>query len=192
MKTRVGFVSNSSSSSFILAGSNTINLAREMLKCKEHNPDVQLAKFDRLVEANKDFISTSIPIRFKSCNYDTFIRNDKDLLIINTCHNEDWNPALSQYHMVSSSSDENYPDDETTYYWSIEHDLFLKEVPYNLLKEINEFDYCKKHYTSTCYIFDKNTIGCPDCYKGLTFTQRNNIQPVPYVGKNIRRYLDTR
>jgi len=92
MKTRNGFVSNSSSSSFILKG-KTRDIARHMLTVlMEDWKDWGYLNthIDSMLN-NLNQLSTDIPIMMPSCNYDTYIRDIGDgKVYVSTCHNHQW------------------------------------------------------------------------------------------------------
>jgi hypothetical protein len=160
MKLRKGFVSNSSSSSFIIVGASTIDVAKEMIGQREHNKK----NIDKLLKDNQGFISDDTAITFASCNYDTYIwrRTDKKLQV-NTCNNESWN--LDKFS-VTQQGDYIDNDDYKEFFWDLDNNILVS-------REIYTGKYCKLHYDYDVYIFDKTTKGCPQCYKGQTFTQYN-------------------
>lgn len=90
MKIRNGFVSNSSSSSFIIKKDNDIknvfDLARIMIPKVEYKPQIKEV-LERL-NTGKD---PNTSVRFYSCNYDTYIKNYGNYLLVKTCNNEDDN-----------------------------------------------------------------------------------------------------
>ena len=194
MKTRNGFVSNSSSSNFIIRNNiNTLQVARSMISHIDTTINKKLKRFDRLIKNNKDSINIDIPIVFNTCNYDTYIYRFDNDIFIDTCNNEDWYEVLKDYS-YSTRPDEDI-EQPNIYFWFLDIDILMKPVPYDLAIQT----FCKKHYYVPAYIYNEQTIVCPRCYldkpNSHTFTQLNRSLRAPpklYYGPNIRRYQYTR
>ena len=98
MKIRNGFVSNSSSSSFIISDKKfpTVrSLATYMLKQKikesRYNREEEYINYDKEYINNLQNVDENYPVSFPSCNYDTYIRKIGDCYLVATCNNTDWN-----------------------------------------------------------------------------------------------------
>ena len=103
MKIRNGFVSNSSSSSFIISNNNfesLRDLATHMIDSKydeymnNTGRDKQYDKYrikehDLYLNGLKN-IDKNQAITFHSCNYDTYIKKVADCYLVSTSNNEDW------------------------------------------------------------------------------------------------------
>lgn len=98
MKIRDGFVSNSSSSSFIVslkAYKDVFDLAKEMIKirdaengftgweCTEKDLRQRFSAYEKTFDKNH-------PVSFKTVNEDTFIARTNEGYFVTTCNNYDW------------------------------------------------------------------------------------------------------
>lgn len=186
MKIRFGFVSNSSSSSFVCSIDrypSVFSLAEEMIKIR--NDDWTTDSYDRkqmeltkISEANRLNVDPCTPVMFDTTNYDTYIRLNKKrkLLEISTCDNHDWSSL--------DTASPFYEDDEDaklsisvykTFFWHLREGLVgrpLKgdDAAWTLYKMKNAsdpttFPLCTKreHYMSLVEIPNKEII-CPVCY----------------------------
>ena len=108
MKIRNGFVSNSSSSSFILMFDeiypDTVSIAESMLRNKfeewddygRDKGDEQFEKkvFKNLEKFKEKHYDANTPMFFKSTNYDTYILPiTENYVLIETCNNTQWDVA---------------------------------------------------------------------------------------------------
>ena len=104
MKIRNGFVSNSSSSSFVISTDRfpTVrSLAKYMIKKKIKEEDYNdydnntwkedSHNWDKKYLKRLNNIDENAPVSFPSCNYDTYIRKIGDCYLVATCNNTDWN-----------------------------------------------------------------------------------------------------
>lgn len=105
MKIRNGFVSNSSSSSFIISTKdfeNVRSLATYMINKKieeyeeyrDNGEDVD--NFDKTLIERLQNIDENQNVSFPSCNYDTYIRKVGNYYLVATCNNTDWD--LDEYN----------------------------------------------------------------------------------------------
>jgi len=171
MKIRNGFVSNSSSSSFIISVNDfpTVrSLAKYMLKRKiaeyddyydEDKEDI----FDKTLIKKLKNIDENQNVSFPSCNYDTYIRKVDDCYLVATCNNTDWDLNEYNIRLTDNAKEEltrirdNYPKGSDDYeriddliengdrYY--EFSSFGKDF-YDLDKEligVETWDYCPNH-----------------------------------------------
>lgn len=126
MKIRQGFVSNSSSSSFIVTEPNLTTTARVALMMlsvvmEEYDTDGYLT--DDLLEEMEnaiDYLLNNIgydePICFPwGVNYETFIRRTEDGIYVDTCNNHPWWDYFSCANVESESDDEDWSDTSNKY-----------------------------------------------------------------------------
>lgn len=192
MKTRSGFVSNSSSSSFIIRNEhNTIELAKDMIACKSYNSIELLNRFTELLKVN--VVHNNIPIMFPSINYETYIYPINGDIYIDTCNNENWGAAID-IRECNSRDEDDCPEDKP-YFWDIRNDVLVKILDWDKKRSMG-MDWCKLCSSDIFYIFNESNLDCPNCYHKKhpkdTFTNRNNPKPIMYNGPNIRRYQYTR
>lgn len=109
MKVRAGFVSNSSSSSFIVGaaeGRTTAYVAYQMIRLlyndrgnwgmKEEDYRAWQLKLNRALHYLTRHFDLDVPIMFPwSCNYETYIWRNKDgAFCVDTCNNDPWDNVL--------------------------------------------------------------------------------------------------
>lgn len=170
MKIRNGFVSNSSSSSFIISVNDfpTVrSLAKYMLKRKiaeyEYYNDNDNDTFDKNLIKKLKNIDENQNVSFPSCNYDTYIRKVGNCYLVATCNNTDWDLNEYNIRLTDNAKEEltrirdNYPKGSDDYeriddliengdrYY--EFSSFGKDF-YDLDKEligVETWDYCPNH-----------------------------------------------
>jgi hypothetical protein len=168
MKTRSGFVSNSSSSSFVIPLNNgqfntVADIALYMIPKREWKDDSIV--MNNIRRRLKSKVDPNCPISFRSCNYDTYIVKTVDGFFISTCNNHDW-----EFEVGNSPGDE----DQESY---ILHSLAYQHRYYNASFDIIGYRYARTdkegNYTyETCKICfgDLWILGwgnpfCPNCDK---------------------------
>lgn len=96
MKCRTNFVSNSSSTSFVVdvqEYNSVIDLAKAMVVCREWGKDdidllKKLQRYQYNVQFDKE--KCNVGVAFRSCNYDTYIQLIGGKYVVGTCNNHPW------------------------------------------------------------------------------------------------------
>lgn len=146
MKKKIDFITNSSSSSFILPASikDTKDVAKQMVdiifkewKKFDNKPDEEYSKqiYDNIKKLNKD---ENIMIPF-SCNYETFIfRMEDGRIFVDTCNNHDWEFSMNiDEHFSPDDYDENEVKKRNKQIF-VNVESGVKDTKKNLLDIINE------------------------------------------------------
>ena len=176
MKIRSGFVSNSSSSSFIIRFNNkypnTLAIAESMIKNRfdewgKYNKDEGIDVIDddhpkelqvyRNIKKLKKSEYANIPMFFRSTNYDTYIKAITDnYAFVDTCNNIRWDIESEATYGIPDELKKQYP--ELVNEWN-ELDLAIKyNEDYYILESgliatsPSEYDTCKKCYDPYWYI----------------------------------------
>ena len=170
MKTRNGFVSNSSSSSFVLKVGQpfetTLDIAEYMIPKRDWDNDEELVEKVRKLKYNKTPIHA---LKFNSCNYDTFIAKMGEYFLVETCHNHDWD--LYDFNVNRPLEFEEYFGDDSFYelsnkinFYNLEHDVYGRTISYNEEKYTpNNKTYCEKCFSD--YWVINNKVVCLVCEK---------------------------
>ena len=156
MKIRNGFVSNSSSSSFILRKGGEFNNAQELAIHMLGDIGKQNL-IDLIKKSSKD---PNTNIAFHSCNYDTYIATVDDLLLVQTCNNEDW----SIHDEVSYKEvRKTHPELLNIGIKDIRVKSKLWFLNYHLMvSKTKTYEWCKEHGIDFFVINGKEM--CPVCY----------------------------
>lgn len=193
MKFRNGFVSNSSSSSFVVSDKHykdVFDLAVEMIKLR----DVDYAEYDyedgNNEDGNKEWkrlkdviisaretMDPNTPITFPTTNYHTFILKHDDNFLVSTCNNHIEFNYMKGFSHSSKHKDiiedfdcdtcEDFEDklSSMTWFWYPHLNVFAKEIPY-VGYEFNNMYECtnNKCYTNSLILLRNNKeVMCPLC-----------------------------
>ena len=183
MKIRNGFVSNSSSSSFVLKKDeyfpDSYSLAASMIKIREWEEDDKLVK--KLIN-NVNKGEGYHNIAFRSCNYDTYIVEEGDYLLCETCNNHghwsitDYGDCVD-FRSLPENIREKYSDSDDDYYmnltgkyssnhgetfWFIEDDI-IAELAIGKSGENWEDTHCID--CGRDYVVIDDVAQCPKCGK---------------------------
>jgi hypothetical protein len=171
MKTRTGFVSNSSSSSFVIGigvgkpFTTALDVAEHMIPFREWDGDQDL--LNKIAKLKQGRAKALNAVCFKSCNYDTFIVKMGNIFLVETCHNHKWD--LSKYQAECPPEFYDYFGDDSFYNLSSCFDFFHLE--YDVMgrpgswRETKDFEY----YCQSCNSYNngqwiiKEEIQCPKC-----------------------------
>jgi hypothetical protein len=163
MKSRLGFVSNSSSSSYILRSGSVAEIATDMTKViidSWRNPKGKLSASDtkhaktrrrQLKEAlsHPRVVSGEIGVVFSSCNFDTYIISINGVIYIATSRNYNWSDLISDWEYVEHQDWEGggYHD----VYNVVSDNLFLNAKTNRI------------HYGKDCDVPVAEDHPCPNC-----------------------------
>jgi len=147
MKRRDGFVSNSSSSSFILGSHKTVlQYAIDMVPYREwENIDCELIEQLRSLQDDPTW-NDNAPIMFNSCNYDTLIARLGDHVYISTCNNHQFYNAFDHEDIVNVNPETAEkelgiimnPGEATDYAYDL-YDLYLDSYSFYFTHVSEEF-----------------------------------------------------
>lgn len=177
MKIRTGFVSNSSSSSFIIyvcdQYPNVFELAKAMIPARAYKNDKQVIK-----KINESKLDKNTPVFFRSCNYDTSIVRRDDNFYVKTCNNHNWSWVIDSYAYNRTRKSEdvfntlfNFKDEKL---WFVEKDKIIKDVDIYYNEQFKN----KEHFCLDCGtdLYEVNGIVCcPSCNTSIddiTFIQK--------------------
>ena len=190
MKIRQGFVSNSSSSSFIIEVGkpykNSAELAIDMIALREwENDDELISKINkRIQEQPEDKIPKNI--FFYTCNEETFIVNDGKFLMVDTCNNHPWRAGVEGmmyptdiYDRMSKDKYFNPLFEEWDYdigfCWSKSLENFwLPEFDVDEAAPAGFCNYCEECHTQY-FIIDRE-VKCPNWDQKVSLKQQNGIE----------------
>lgn len=164
MKIRNGFVSNSSSSSFVVIGEDTVvSTAINMIPAREWGPrDTKLINILRSYKG-----SPNTPIAFSSCNYNTFIKKVKGTIFVETCNNHEWHylidyrPPTDEELKLIGSEDRDYDafrvQNLGNFWWP--------EFGIKACTLWPKYDWCKDCFTDILRLEKTGKEICPKCKK---------------------------
>lgn len=164
MKIRNGFVSNSSSSSFIIRKSemfpDTITIAENMIKdlIKDYNDYGHEYYCERDIIQNIKYLKDkypNVPIMFNSTNYDTYIMDiGEGYFYIDTCNNTNWYIKSFSEYKLPEILEKKYNESEldfcnsTEVYFHKQDDMeFFKLDSGFFIQHTDKFESCKKCYS---------------------------------------------
>jgi len=184
MKIRKSFVSNSSSSSFIInknSYESVFDLAKEMIPAREWDTDKELIKI--IEEAEIKGMDPDTSVSFGSCNYETYIVKYKDYYLVSTCNNHRWEDHIESLGYFPDEVKDlvNWEEDPTwgssqgsafedleevvsklSSFWYPEHGVGGKPLDYEDPRR--EKFKCSEHWYDIIEIKGKKDPVCVVCY----------------------------
>jgi len=191
MKTRQGFVSNSSSSSFIVSNkeySSVFDLAKAMIPARDWEDDQALIR--KIEESEIKGMDPNTGVSFNSCNYETYITKYQDYYLVSTCNNHDWDIESTGHFPkeIAELCDSDYENLEQVVprlspFWFPEYNIggsltSKKNVPYDTT-------YCNEHFLP---LIDVNGIDkpiCPACNFNKEQKKENKKKNKKWESKSI-------
>jgi uncharacterized Zn-finger protein len=191
MKKRFGFVSNSSSSSFIATKNDfqsSFDIAIEMIPIRDYEDDYELVE---KVKELGDLLPQDTNITFSSTNYETYIYSynfkGEDIYVIDTCNNHFFQDVCGLRRVPEQIEDEMVERGLTQrqQFYDVELDL-----QYQVLScDDEEEAFCSKHGKFFVRLLDgedRGEIVCPCCYA----EERSKKMPISVYHRNVNSKIN--
>ena len=178
MKTRNGFVSNSSSSSFIIPNGDISKISNKMLEIIINDRDY-LTKKENKIEYTKLSSNLNKALKRKdvksgkvgifigySCNYDTYIILKEGDLYITTSNNYMFDIGPDKEYSIKSN--DIYKLIENNNYYNIDHKIIHS---HSKGAEFYQCNKCKLNY-GMCFTDLKGNVLCSECCAKMSLTKK--------------------
>jgi len=178
MKTRNGFVSNSSSSSFIIPNGDISKISNKMLEIIINDRDY-LTKKENKIEYTKLSSNLNKALKRKdvksgkvgifigySCNYDTYIILKEGDLYITTSNNYMFDIGPDKEYSIKSN--DIYKLIENNNYYNIDHKIIHS---HSKGAEFYQCNKCKLNY-GMCFIDLKGNVLCSECCAKMSLSKK--------------------
>ena len=182
MKTRNGFVSNSSSSSFVIdtkSYPDVFALADAMVCIRDldwASVDGSLMRQSRnlraIIKQGRQFLDLNMPISFPTTNYDTFIIKHGSYYVVSTCNNHGWHSQLEGIlpNIPEEIQSVFQGDNEGFYEIQLLEDFWYPK--YGIIGRVYMHPqrggrvYCEQHHIPHIKVKDNGVVLCPECALG--------------------------
>jgi len=179
MKIRTGFVSNSSSSSFVVSCNDfgsVFALAIAMIPMREMK-DEDRKLVGKIRKALKEGKNTQMPISFSSCNYDTFIWRKGKFFVVKTCNNHIWEREINCVYDPPKKSFGSL-DEFSNYCLEMKHKIDFWFPEWDVEGKIVDGEhychvYCTKHNRPLLLLKNSSKLFCPRCQKEMEKENEN-------------------
>ena len=184
MKIRMGFVSNSSTTSFIIgqdAYENVFVLAKHVLRImqdqdeeypddpRSENINDWIQNLEKLVELG---VNPNSPVFIPSAEFNTEIMKREDGFYVDTCHNYYWDDLKGvEYHAESFQSEEVFEEFDNLWPYNVEYDVIGTSEIYP-----SDFDCDDSDHNFALTVKDVGKM-CPICEPDRLEENRVSLHP---------------
>jgi len=184
VRSRIGFVANSSSMNYIIsqgAYSSVFKLAIAIINLRDYGKwDKELIK-----EIKSSNLNINTPVCFGNTNYDTFIAKQEDGdYIVNSCKDHYFE---TDGIIESGDSDDGceIPDiSESYHFWFPEYEVSGKLYR----NQDGNVEYCNKHNCRELIVTKRGKIICPHCYwlENVKFQKMTVAAKIKLIKKGLK------